>query len=288
MRISSQQIFESGIRSLAQHTSDAMTAQSQISSGQKYQRASDSALAAGLGVQVSLDRAKYAMFKVNQDYASQSLSTADSQLVNLHNMMASFQKIMVQAGNEVLGSENRKILGQQAKGLADAMYQLANATDANGQKIFEKDVNLSQVVAVEVAEGVNVKPRLVYDEILKLDASYTPLNGTATTDAMAAILDLSDRLSNGSALIQNDYSVIDKALKLVVSAQVQTGVLQNRLDAATQVAEDQKLNIDTERSALLDTDLAETTASLARSNALLQAAQAIISKLDTNTLFQKI
>ena len=121
MRISSQQIFESGVRSMAQHTSDAMTAQEQISSGKKYQRASDNALAAGLGVQVTLDQAKYAMFKVNQDYANQSLSTADSQLLNLHNMMANFQKILVQAGNDTLGIDNRKILGQQAQGIAKAM-----------------------------------------------------------------------------------------------------------------------------------------------------------------------
>lgn len=287
MRISSQQIYDSGLRAMTQHTADTMTAQTQISSGQKYQRASDSALAAGLGVQVNLDKAKYAMFKVNQDYANQALSTADSQLMNLHHMMASFQKIMVQAGNEVLGADNRKILGQQAKGLADAMVQLANATDANGQAIFAKQ-NANQVVAVEVAEGVSVKPRLVYDECLKLEASYSTLAGASTTDAMLAIQDLSQRLINGNTLSSNDFSVMDKALKFVVTAQVQTGVLQNQLQAATQAAEDQKLNIETERSALLDTDLAEATASLARSNALLQAAQAIISKLDTNTLFQKL
>lgn len=287
MRISSQQIFESGVRSMAQHTSDVMTAQEQISSGKKHQRASDSALSAGLGVQVTLDKAKYAMFKVNQDYANQSLSTADSQLLNLHNMMASFQRIMVQAGNDALGSDNRKILGQQAKGLADAMSQLANATDANGQKIFDT-VAASQIVAIELAEGVTVKPRLTYDECLKLDTSFAKVDGGSTTDAMVALHDMADQLLQGSAVRAGDYSVVDQALKNVVSAQVRTGVLQNQVEAATQAAEDQKLNIETERSALLDTDLAEATASLARSNALLQAAQAIISKLDINTLFQKI
>jgi flagellin-like hook-associated protein FlgL len=95
-------------------------------------------------------------------------------------------------------------------------------------------------------------------------------------------------LLQGNALRTEDYSAVDQALNTVVTAQVRTGVLQNQVEAATQAAEDQKLNIETERSALLDTDLAEATASLARSNALLQAAQAIISKLDTNTLFQKI
>ena len=287
MRISSQQIFESGVRSMAQHTSDVMTAQQQISSGQKYQRSSDSALAAGLGVQVTLDKSKYAMFKVNQDYASQSLSTADSQLMNLQTMMASFQKIMVQAGNETLGVENRKILGQQAKGLAEAMSQLSTATDANGQQIFGAEV----ISPVELAEGVSVKPKLNYNECFHLNTLYNYIdNGTSksTADPIVAITKIANQLANGVVLATQDHNAVDEALKQVVSAQVRAGVLQNQVEAATQAAEDQKLNIETERSALLDTDLAETTASLARSNALLQAAQAIISKLDTNTLFQKI
>lgn len=275
MRISSQQIFESGVRSMAQHTTDVMAAQEQISSGKRYQRASDSALAAGLGVQVTLDNAKYAMFKVNQDYANQSLSTADSQLLNLHSMMANFQRIMVQAGNDTLGVDNRKTLGQQALGIANAMDLLFKATDANGQPIFETDPAL-QVVAVEVAEGVTVRARL------------TPQECQGIADAMTGLRTMATQLVDGQALIPSDYTAIDNALKKVITAQVQTGVLQNQIDSATQAAEDQKLNIETERSTLLDTDLAETTASLARSNALLQAAQAIISKLDTNTLFQKI
>jgi len=39
---------------------------------------------------------------------------------------------------------------------------------------------------------------------------------------------------------------------------------------------------------LLEPDLAEATTKLAQSNALLQAAQAIMSKMDLNSLFQKL
>jgi flagellin-like hook-associated protein FlgL len=74
----------------------------------------------------------------------------------------------------------------------------------------------------------------------------------------------------------------------VTRSQVKVGLLQNQLDAATQFSESQKLNVETARSNLLDTDLPQATSQLAKSNALLQAAQAIITKLDTNTLFQKL
>ena len=60
MRISSQQVFDSNLKSIQQHTSDVVEAQRQISSGQKYKLASDNALAAGLGVQVNFDNAQFA------------------------------------------------------------------------------------------------------------------------------------------------------------------------------------------------------------------------------------
>jgi flagellin-like hook-associated protein FlgL len=78
------------------------------------------------------------------------------------------------------------------------------------------------------------------------------------------------------------------ALKQVTRAQVKTGLLQNQLDAATEAAEVQKTNVELQRSNLLDTDLATATASLVKSNALLQAAQSVMTKLDVNTLFQKL
>ena len=45
MRISSNQIFEAGNRAIARHSADVVEAQKQISSGQKYSRASDGELA---------------------------------------------------------------------------------------------------------------------------------------------------------------------------------------------------------------------------------------------------
>ena len=65
-------------------------------------------------------------------------------------------------------------------------------------------------------------------------------------------------------------------------------MLQNQLDAATEAADVQKNNVEVQRSNLLDTDLATATAGLMKANALLQAAQSIMTKMDTNSLFQKL
>jgi flagellin-like hook-associated protein FlgL len=283
MRISSQQIFDSNIRSLQTHTTDVVEAQRQISSGQKYKLASDNALAAGLGVQVNFDNAQFAMFKVNQDHVSASLASSDSQLQSIHDMLANLQKTMVQASNDTLGSENRKLLGQQAESLRLSISRFSEAKDANGQSILRTDT----INSVLVAPSLSLETGISYAEVM----GRSQPGGTLTVgkiDVATLLQNITTQLSAGSAPTTQQFDDLKSALDQVMRAQVKTGVLQNQLDAAINAAESQRLNVENERSELLDTDLAQASANLARSNALLQAAQSIMTKLDTNTLFQKL
>ncbi len=277
MRISSQQVFDSSVQSMQQHTSDVVEAQRQISSGQKYRLASDDALAAGLGVQIAWDKTQFGMFKVNQDHINASLTSTDAQLNSINIALTKFQQMMVQGRNDPLGSEGRKILGQQAESLIATVTQFANAKDANGQNIFRAE----PVPSVLVAPSVSMETGLSYNEIM-----VGPL--VTGKDVLAIMTSIKTKLSAGNSPSDEDMVNFQAALKQVTRAQVKTGLLQNQLDAATEAAEVQKTNVEIQRSNLLDTDLATATASLVKSNALLQAAQSVMTKLDVNTLFQKL
>ena len=283
MRISSQQIFENNVRSIQTHTSDVVEAQRQISSGQRYKLASDNALAAGLGVQVNFDNAQFAMFKVNQDHVSAALASSDTQLQSIHDMLANLQKTMVQASNDTLSTENRKLLGQQAESWRLSVQRFAQANDANGQSILRTDA----VNNVLVAPSLTIETGITYSEVMgRSQPGGTVVAGKV--DVATLLQSISTQLGSGAAPTTQQMDDLKAALDQVTRAQVKTGVLQNQLDAAANAAESQRLNVELERSALLDTDLAQATADLARSNALLQAAQSIMTKLDTNTLFQKL
>jgi len=277
MRISSQQVFDSGVSSMQQHTSDVVKYQQQISSGRKYQLASDDALAAGLGVQIDLDNAQFAMFRVNQNHINASLTSTDSQLNNINIALTKFQQMMVQAGNGTLGADGLKTLGQQATTLYNTVDQMSKAKDANGEQILRSTTPSS----VLVAPNVSLETALSFDEVM--------LAPTGMNQTVLLFLDsVRDNLTAGTALSSSDMSNMQLVLKQVTKAQVKTGLLQNQLDAATEAADVQKNNVEVQRSNLLDTDLATATAGLVKSNALLQAAQSIMTKLDTNSLFQKL
>jgi flagellin-like hook-associated protein FlgL len=277
MRISSQQVFDSSLQSIQQHTSDVVETQRQISSGQKYRLASDDALAAGLGVQVAWNKSQYAMFKVNQDHINASLTSTDAQLSSINIALTKFQQMMVQGRNDPLGSDGRKILGQQAESLIAAVAQFSTAKDANGQNILRSE----PVSSVLIAPSVSLESGISYNEVM-----MGPV-GTGK-DVLAIMTSIKVKLAGGNSPSDEDMVNFQAALTQVTRAQVKTGLLQNQLDAATESAEVQKTNVELQRSNLLDTDLATATASLVKSNALLQAAQSVMTKLDVNTLFQKL
>jgi len=277
MRISSQQVFDSNLQSIQQHTSDVVEAQRQISSGQKYRLASDDALAAGLGVQIAWDKSQFAMFKVNQDHVNASLSSTDAQLNSINIALTKFQQMMVQGRNDPLGSDGRKILGQQAESLIAAVTQFSTAKDANGQNILRAE----PVSTALIAPSISLESGISYNEVM-----IGPV-GTGK-DVLAIMTAVKVKLAGGNSPSDEDMVNFQAALTQVTRAQVKTGLLQNQLDAATESAEVQKTNVELQRSNLLDTDLATATASLVKSNALLQAAQSVMTKLDVNTLFQKL
>ena len=173
MRISSQQVFDSGVSSMQQHTSDVVKYQQQISSGRKYQMASDDALAAGLGVQIDLDNAQFAMFKVNQNHITASLASTDSQLNNINLALTKFQQMMVQAGNGTLGVDGLKILGQQAGTLYNTVNQMSQAKDANGEQILRATAPSS----VLVAPNVSLETALSFDEVMLHDTKCHDFHG---------------------------------------------------------------------------------------------------------------
>ena len=277
MRISSQQVFDSGVSSMQQHTSDVVKYQQQISSGRKYRVASDDALAAGLGVQIDLDNAQFAMFKVNQNHITASLTSTDSQLSNISLALTKFQQMMVQAGNGTLGVDGLKTLGHQASTLYNTVNQMSQAKDANGEQILRT----STPASVLVAPNVTLETALSFSEVMSTPAGMAQ-------DVMTFMASVRDSLNAGTALPSSDMDKIQLVLKQVTKAQVKTGLLQNQLDAAAEAADVQKNNVEVQRSNLLDTDLATATAGLVKSNALLQAAQSIMTKLDSNSLFQKL
>ena len=274
MRVSTSQVFNVGLESMQKHSVEVMKYQTQISSGNKYQRASDSGLAAGLGVQVQLDQSQFSMFKVNQNHIAATYASTESQISAINKMLIRAQQLMVQAGNDSVGPDGRRLIAQELSSLKDAIDQAAGAKDANGQPILKSSIH-----KIIVAPQVDLDSGVLLSDVMTTGVNISTLMGSVVTQLSGP---------TPAAPTTAHFNDMSAAITQVTQAQVRVGVFQNRLDAAVEMADTQKTNVELERSNLLDTDLAEASAGLMKSNALLQAAQSVMAKMDTNSLFQKL
>jgi len=284
MRVSTGQIFNLGLESMQKHSVDVMNYQTQISSGNKYQHASDSGLAAGLGVQVQLNQSQFEMFKINQDHLSATYASSETQIQSINNMLLRAQQLMVQAGSDAIGAQGRSAVATELASLKLAIAQAYDAKDANGQPIFKSSID-----QIQAAPHITLDSGILKTAVISFNDSSQPTITTTIDSLMGAVIDeLNGKSAPPSGPTAKQTDDMAAALKQINQTLVKVGVLTNRLDGATQMAETQKTNVEAERSHLLDTDLAEASAGLMKSNALLSAAQSVMAKMDINTLFQKL
>lgn len=291
MRISSSQIYTAGLDSVQKHTGDVLEAQRQISSGNRYQTVSENALAAGLGVQIQFKNISFEMFKTNQTFALSNLDATESQLQSIVSSIDRFKTLMVQANSTTIGADARANIGNELMSLKSMIAQFASAEDPSGIPIF-RQLEASEVSKVYVAPSVDIIPVIRYEEVMgrispsEASGSANFFDGISTMDQIIQAVSVDP--PSLPVISVELFETMEKFSAQVLAALVKVGSIGRQLESASDVASAQEANVAQEKSLILETDLTESTASLTRANALLQAAQAIISKLDVNSLFQKL
>jgi flagellar hook-associated protein 3 FlgL len=298
MRISTQQIYDSSITSIQQQASDVMKSQTQIASGKKYQNISDSPQAVGYGLKLDFDKAQYDMFIINQKKMAERISNADAQLVSINSALAKFKQVVVQSGSAFAQGTLSTTLYQEAVSLRDSIKSFAQATDTSGEAVLvnmaDQNDRLGKVkidLNVSVDEGVSLAESMgTYGSGKEIDASGNParLAVAGKTDILTVLDGIVAKLQGGTAPDATDSLNVDAAISQIRGSQVKVGIMNAQVNNALDSVELKKVNAENARSAVLDTDIAESSANLAKSQALLQAAQSIFAKIQSSSLFDKI
>lgn len=143
MRVSSHQLLQAGIDSIQQQSVEAMNWQRQISSGKRYNKASEGAVAITRGVEVQFDKSKYNMLKANQDFVATRMALADAQLGSMGEVMADMQRMATQAQNPAIGKIGLQSLAQEARAAYDQLAQQAVAMDTNDERYLLRTTNVA-------------------------------------------------------------------------------------------------------------------------------------------------
>lgn len=246
--------------------------QIQVSTGQRIQRRSDDPIGFARASRLGQEKAAVAVWARNVDQAVSRVAQADSVMTSASDLMARVGELVLAAGGP-LNAADRNTIADELTAVADELASLAATTAPNGEPLF-----------LPGSTGRTAR----FDS----DSVFAPLPGRDTamavggrsiaviaTDAAAAVR------GGNAALITAAGTDVNTAIAHVADQRAQLGLAGARLERIGEALAARDIDLATERSALMDTDLSEAIARLNAQTLTLEAAQAAFARINRQTLF---
>ena len=155
MRISTNQIYDSGIRGMQTAQSAVYKSQNQIAADRRVLKPSDDPIAAAQAVVVSQSKSVNAQYQVNQQSAKNQLALVDKQLSAVTDALQNVRGNLVKAGSTAtLTSDDRESIADELESNLSELMGLANGTDAQGDYLFSGYQGDTQPFALDAAGEV--------------------------------------------------------------------------------------------------------------------------------------
>jgi len=281
------------------------TSYEKLSSGSRINRAQDDAAGMGISQKLVASINSSAMAIRNANDAIGAAQTAEGAMAEISTMLQRFKELAVQGGNSALSGTQRGFLVGEMLQLREEIYNVASRTKFNGNSLLN---NTSATAAANGVRSLNFQTGeaatdtqnvIVYDlqatsplaseqgaDLFALLGTYSQVPGTNTdanfltggsagiafsnyqTDATAAASEF------GSSL----QTAIDNAINFIAAKRASYGSLINRLNANVNNLTALHENLSAANSRVVDTDYANETASLTKTQILQQAATAMLSQ----------
>ena len=321
MRIGTALQFHTGIRNIQNQQSELYRAQTQLSSGKRMLSPSDDPLAAMEAMQVEQAKGVNAQFQANQDTAKSKLATLESTLGNLGDNLSAIRTAMIAAGNAAYNDSDRESVAQELSQRLDALVDLANTRDSNGnyvfsgfqssvkpfEQVFNPLTNRDEYtyrgdqgqVSLQVAPSVNMAIGENGDDVFMRvrDAAGNP----GGKDVFVAIQDVIQNLRGqnppsvtnptgkfSAEDLTNSIGNIDAAMDNILLKRTDIGARLNTLDNLSNSAGDFEYIYTARLSQLQDVDYAEAISRFSRYQMQLEATQITFRQASQMSLFSLI
>jgi len=235
----------------------------QLSTGSRINSAKDDA--AGLAISQNMTSQIRGLDQAvrNANDGISLLQTADGALVETSNMLQRMRELSVQSANGTLSDVQRGYLNTEFTNLSDQIGQIASDTVWNGKAILAGtagDASTSTAFTFQTGQS-----------------STTTIAATITAMTVSGLV-LSAAAVGTQANAVTALGIVDTALASVNSQRATIGAVTNRLTYAADNMANISTNISASRSRIMDTDYAQATSQLAKTQIIQQAATAMLAQ----------
>jgi flagellin len=236
----------------------------QLSTGKRINSAADDA--AGLAISNKMTSQVRGLNQAvrNANDAISMIQTAEGALGEVNNMLQRIRELAVQSANDTNSDADRGFLQKEVDDLLAEIDRVGANTQFNNMNILKKGVGVGEALEVAKfqvgANGTNTEISVTFNEVNAKDLTVEALKIDKQADAKAAI------------------AKVDAAIKLVDTDRADYGAKINRLTYAADNMTNIATNTAASRSRILDTDYAQATTNLARTQIIQQAATAMLAQ----------
>jgi flagellar hook-associated protein 3 FlgL len=164
MRLSTAGFHRNSINAILEHQTRLAKTQTQITTGQRFQTASEDPIAATRAAALDRTLADNAQYERNSNIVEARLSYEEQTLADVTTLLQQVRERALQGANTTLGSEERRMLANDVRQSLAALMDLANSDDANGEFLFSGTSTGTRPFA-QGATGVNYQGDLTNRQI---------------------------------------------------------------------------------------------------------------------------
>lgn len=262
LRVTTNLASISAQRSMASSQREINKSFSQLSSGSRITKAADDA--AGLSISETLKSTirGYNQAQRNANDGISMVQVSEGGLSEISNILTRMRELGVQAASDTVGEDERGFINKEVQQLKSEMQRIAKTTrwgsntllDGSGSEYsFQIDINNDD-----------------FNDRIGFDASQQ--DATVSTLGVDGF-DFSNKDEAREAL-----EVLETAQRTVNGYRANLGAVQNRLISTSENLGAAVENFSSANSRIRDTDVAQSSAELARNNILLQASVSVLSQ----------
>ena len=233
-------------------------AMEQLSTGKRINSASDDAAGLALSETFTSQIRALNMAVRNANDGISLAQTAEGAMVEVSNMLQRMRELAVQASTATLSTEQRGYLNTEFTQLKSQINDTIEDTTWNGMAVLGSAGALSFSIQVGGESGQTIT---------------VSANSMAALYTGTAFAEIGSMTSASTSLDQ-----IDSRLQDINSARATLGAVINRLTSAADNLSNVTQNMAESRSRVLDTDYAQATTELARTQIIQQAGTAVLAQ----------
>jgi flagellin len=249
---------------LAKNARELNTAMTQLSTGKRINSAADDASGLGMSNRMTSQINGLGAAIRNANDAISMVQTGEGALEEITDMLQRMRELAVSASNGTMTAQDRDYLDAEYQKLIAEIDRIAENTQWNGGDIIDGTAGSSGTVTFHVGANASQSITVAFGNMT--DASGATMASVAAGDV--------DTAANAATAI----AALDTAITAVSNQRAVFGAASNQLEHAVDNLTNVKVNAEASRSRILDTDYAESTSELARTQIIQQAGTAMLAQ----------